>query len=94
MMPEIRHCLVRGYEPLVQAINLPDTTPDTCSPLVQKSNAQIIVTWNFNDFPQDRVARWIIAAESPKDYLLDQIGLDREAVRAAVNDIAAACTAK
>lgn len=54
-----------------------------------KCRAQLIVTWNIADFPQERLAPWNVEATSPDDFLLDQIDLDRDTVWAAVNDIAA-----
>lgn len=90
MMSAVRDCLVRDYEPLIPAMDLPDPDDRHVLAAAVKSQAQVIVTWNLTDFPQDRLARWNVEAKSPDDFLLDQIDLDRDTVRAAVTDIASA----
>lgn len=90
MMSAVRDCLVRDYEPLIRVVDLPDPDDRHVLAAAVKCRAQLIVTWNIADFPQDRLAPWNVEATSPDDFLLDQIDLDRDTVWAAVNDIAAA----
>lgn len=90
MMSAIRDCLVRDYEPLIPALDLPDPDDRHVLAAAVKCHAQVLVTWNLSDFPQDRLAGWNVEAKSPDDFLLDQIDLDRDTVWAAVNDIASA----
>ncbi|HEY3953403.1 MAG TPA: hypothetical protein VGM53_08525 [Streptosporangiaceae bacterium] len=52
-----------------------------------KADAQVIVTLNLKHFPADKLAPWNIKAKSPEDFVLDQIGIDRQAVWACVQQI-------
>jgi hypothetical protein len=45
-----------------------------------KAGAQVIVTLNLKDFPAGKLAPWNIKAKSPEDFVLDQIGIDRQSV--------------
>ena len=46
------------------------------------------MTNNLDDFPADRLAAWTIEAQTPDEFVLDQIDLDRQAVYGAVQRIA------
>lgn len=84
----VRDCLVTGYEPLVDALKLPD--PDDCHVLAAaiRARAQVIVTNNVKDFPPDELAAWDIEAKGADDFVLDQIDLNRDSVYGAVQRIA------
>jgi predicted nucleic acid-binding protein len=51
MCTVVRDCLVTGYEPLVQGLELPDPDDRHVLAAALRSNAQVIVTWNLKDFP-------------------------------------------
>ncbi|MFD3705604.1 hypothetical protein ACFWUP_20890 [Nocardia sp. NPDC058658] len=53
-----------------------------------RAGAQIIVTSNLKDFPDEYIAGWNIAAKSPDDFLLDLIDLDDRVVWGCVQEIA------
>ena len=70
--------LVKNYEPLIELLNLPD--PNDCHVLAAaiKSDADIIVTNNLKDFPEDYLEKFDISAKSADNFLTDMIDLDKE----------------
>ena len=47
----VRDCLVKGYQPLIEALDLPDPDDRHVLAAAIKVNAQLIVTRNLKDFP-------------------------------------------
>ncbi|GCD88020.1 PIN domain-containing protein [Nocardioides sp. LS1] len=84
----VRDCLVTGYEPLIDAIDLPDPDDRHVLAAAIKARAQVVVTNNLKDFPASTLEPWDMEAKSPDDFILDQIDLSREAVYSAVQRIA------
>lgn len=84
----VRDCLVTGYEPLVNALDLPDPDDRHVLAAAIKARAQVIVTNNLKDFPSAALEPWDMEAKSPDSFILDQIDLSREAVYGAVQRIA------
>lgn len=87
MNEAVRDCLVSGYEPLIDSLDLPDPDDRHVLAAAIKAGAQVIVTLNLKDFPAEKLALWNIKAKSPEDFVLDQIGIDRQAVGACVQQI-------
>jgi predicted nucleic acid-binding protein len=88
MNDAIRDCLVTGYEPLVEAVQLPDPDDRHVLAAAIKARAQVIVTNNVKDFPPAALQAWEMEAKAADDFVLDQIDLSREAVYSAVQRIA------
>jgi predicted nucleic acid-binding protein len=84
----VRDCLVTGYEPLIEAVDLPDPDDRHVLAAAIKARAQVIVTRNLKDFPSAVLQEWDMQAKSADDFILDQIDLSREAVYSAVQRIA------
>jgi predicted nucleic acid-binding protein len=53
----VRDCLVLGYEPLIEVIDLPGPDDRHVLAAAIKVNAQLIVTKNRKDFPAKTLAR-------------------------------------
>lgn len=84
----VRDCLVTGYEPLVDALDLPDPDDRHVLAAAIKARAQVIVTHNLKDFPSTVLEEWDMEARSADDFILDQIDLSRDSVYGAVQRIA------
>lgn len=87
MNEAVRDCLIEGYEPLIDSLDLPDPKDRHVLAAAVKAGAQVIVTRNLRDFPKGRLAPWNIRAKSPDDFVRDQIDIDSPAVYACVQQI-------
>lgn len=67
MNKAIRDCLVTGYEPLLEAIELPDPDDRHVLAAAIKARAQVIVTHNLKDFPPAALEAWDMEAKSADD---------------------------
>jgi predicted nucleic acid-binding protein len=88
MATAVRDWKVTGYEPLIDAVKLPDPDDRHVLAAAIRARAQVIVTSNLRDFPGEELHQWDIEPKSPDEFIRDQIGLDRAAVYAAVQQIA------
>ncbi len=59
----IRNVLVDGYEPLIDAVTLPDQGDRHIVAAAIRAHAQMIVTTNLRDFPSQELGRWNIEAK-------------------------------
>jgi predicted nucleic acid-binding protein len=84
----VRDWKVTDYEPLIDSLKLPDPDDRHVLATAIRASAQVIVTSNLRDFPSADLRSWDVEAQSPDDFVRDQIGLDRSAVYAAVQQIA------
>jgi len=88
MTTSVRDCLVKGYEPLIEAVELPDPDDRHVVAAAVRARAQVIVTFNLDDFPAAALARWDVEAKHPDDFLVDQFHLDALEVHKAVRAVA------
>jgi predicted nucleic acid-binding protein len=88
MATAVRDWKITGYEPLVDALKLPDPDDRHVLAAAIRARAQIIVTSNLRDFPADELRSWDIEPKSPDEFVRDQISLDRGVVMAALQQIA------
>ncbi len=84
MNAAVRDCLVTGYENLIDGITLPDPDDRHVVAAAIRSAAQVIVTANLKDFPADVLKPLGIEAQSPDDFVFNQIDLAPGAVSAIV----------
>lgn len=84
----IRDVLVTGYEPLIEVLDLPDLDDRHVLAAAIKAKAQLIVTENTKDFPEEKLVAWNIEAKTADDFVLDLVDLDRQAVYAQVQRMA------
>lgn len=77
--------MVTGFEPLVASIDLPDVDDRHVVAAAICSHAEIVVTFNLKDFPQQYLDNFSIEALHPDDFITDLFDLNQALVLAAVN---------
>jgi hypothetical protein len=65
MNEAIRDCLVTGFEDLVASLSLPDPDDRHVLAVAIRLDAEVVVTYNIKDFPEDTLARFDIKAQHP-----------------------------
>lgn len=63
--------LVTGYEHLVESVSLPDENDRHVVAAAYLGEAEAILTFNLDDFPEEALAPWDLQAVHPDKYLLD-----------------------
>ncbi|QAY68647.1 PIN domain-containing protein [Xylanimonas protaetiae] len=81
---------VRGWEPLVPGLELPDPDDRHVVAAAIRSHAELVVTRNLDDFPDTALAPLGIHALSPDEFLLDQLDLDPNSTLAVIAEQASA----
>jgi predicted nucleic acid-binding protein len=84
----VRDWRVTNYEPLTDALQLPDPDDRHVLAAAIRAGAQVIVTSNLKHFPAKDLGQYDIDPKSPDDFVREQIDLNRDAVYAAVQQIA------
>ena len=70
--------LVTNYESLIEGLDLPDEKDKHVLAAAIKTNANIIVTNNLKDFPNDYLSSFGLSAKSADDFLTDIIDLNHQ----------------
>ncbi|MFJ8972797.1 MULTISPECIES: PIN domain-containing protein [Streptomyces] len=84
----IRDVLVKGYEPLIEILDLPDSDDRHVLAAAIRAKAQVIVTFNLKDFPADKLSVWDVQAVHPDAFVEAQVGLSPQLVYGALTQIA------
>jgi hypothetical protein len=84
MNAHVRDALVDGYQDLIPALNLPDPEDRHVLAAAIQCGADLILTFNLGDFPEQVLATHRIGACHPDPFLVDQLSLDPERVCAAI----------
>ena len=71
----IADCMVSGYEGLIDGLTLPDPNDRHVLAAAVRAGAQMVVTFNLKDFPDEALAPYGVEAKHPDDFIIDQIGL-------------------
>ena len=79
-------CLVEGYEPFVEALDLPDPDDRHVLAAAIRAGAQAIVTFNLRDFPQRCLAPFDLEALHPDVFAEQQLDLGESAVLSAAKE--------
>jgi predicted nucleic acid-binding protein len=72
--------LVTGYEELIPALHLPDLDDRHVLAAAIRANAQLIVTRNHRDFPEQNLEPYDIKTQGPDDFLFNLLDLDKRLV--------------
>ncbi|MEM8895871.1 MAG: PIN domain-containing protein, partial [Bacteroidota bacterium] len=67
---------VENYEPLISGLDLPDENDRHVLAAAIKTNANLIVTNNLKDFPNEYLSTFGLIAKSADDFLTDTIDLN------------------
>ncbi|MDA8264080.1 MAG: PIN domain-containing protein [Actinomycetota bacterium] len=86
----VADCLVVGYEPLIEALKLPDPDDRHVLAAAIRCSAQVIVTSNLKDFPASALEPFNIEAQTPDVFVLHLVELAPERVAAVVQQQASA----
>ena len=70
--------LVEHYEALIESLELPDKDDRHVLAAAIKTNANLIITNNLNDFPNDYLENFGLKAKAPDDFFTDIIDLNHE----------------
>jgi predicted nucleic acid-binding protein len=84
MDAHVRDCLVTDYEDLIPALRLPDPDDRHVLAAAIHTKADVIVTFNLDDFPPEILERWQIKAQHPDDFVNDLLRLAPQLVCVAV----------
>jgi PIN domain len=87
MIDAVPDCLVRGHEPLIDILQLPDPDDRHVLAAAIKAGAQVIVTAD-KDFIPSALEPWDIEAKSPDEFVLDQIDVADRLIWGCVQQIA------
>jgi predicted nucleic acid-binding protein len=75
MQDAFPEALIEGFEPLIEALNLPDPDDRHVLAAAIRAGADHIITNNIKDFPIDALASYGIEAKTPDDFIVDNIDL-------------------
>jgi predicted nucleic acid-binding protein len=84
MNAHVRDALVDSYQSLIPALELPDPDDRHVLAAAIKCGADLIVTFNLDDFPDHALTVYGISACRPDSFLVDQLNLDAERVCMAI----------
>ncbi len=88
MSEAVREPLVRGYEPLVDNLVLPDPGDRHVLAAAIRAGANVIVSSNVRHFPASNLAPYNVTARRPDDFVVELLNPFREEVLIAVRQIA------
>lgn len=80
MCAAVPDCLIEGWEPMVDGLDLPDPHDRHVLAAAIRAGAQVIVTANVRDFPSKALETFSIEAQRPDAFVLGLIDLDPGAV--------------
>ena len=83
MNAHVRDCVVEGYRQLIPSIELPDPNDRHVLAAAIRCSADVIVTFNLNDFPAESLAQYEIEAQHPDEFILHLLDLNPGKVCAA-----------
>lgn len=80
MDANVRDCLVLGYEPLIAGLTLPDPDDRHVLAAAIRARADVIVTYNLDDFPPAALAPYDLEAQHPDEFIDNLANLAPDAV--------------
>ncbi|MEZ6212184.1 MAG: PIN domain-containing protein [Phycisphaerales bacterium] len=87
MNDAVADCLVTGYEPLIEGLELPDEDDRHVLAAAIRCHAAVVVTTNLKHFPDDSLRPLGVRAQHPDEFILHLIDLDAGTVCKAVKTV-------
>jgi predicted nucleic acid-binding protein len=87
MNDSVPDCFVTGYEPLMKGLTLPDANDCHVLAAAIRCRAEVIVTANLRDFPDEVLAPLGVRAEHPDEFVLHLIDLAPATVCVAIKTV-------
>jgi predicted nucleic acid-binding protein len=84
MVEGVLDCMVTGYEPLVEGLELPDPDDRHVLAAAIRSEAQAIITFNLDDFPAEALSPYSVEAIHPDAFVINQMDEGQAAVEIVV----------
>ncbi|MGW7519780.1 PIN domain-containing protein [Streptomyces sp. NPDC054796] len=88
MSGAVRDVLVKGHEPLIEVLDLPDPDDRHVLAAAIRAKAQVIVTFNLSDFPAEKLSVWDVQAVHPDAFIEAQVDLSPQLVFVVLTQIA------
>ncbi len=85
MNAHVRDALVDGHQSLIPALELADPDDRHVLAAAIQCGADLILTFNLEDFPEQTLGSYGISACHPDPFLVNQLNLDSERVCAAMH---------
>jgi hypothetical protein len=89
MTQAVADCIVTDFDDLLGGLDLPDANDRHVLAAAIRAGAQAIITFNLDDFPEDKLAPHNVAAKHPDEFVLDAIDLAPGLVTTVVSEQAA-----
>jgi predicted nucleic acid-binding protein len=90
MNAAVRDSLVTGYGDIEKVVSLPDPGDNHVLAAAIRARADVIVTWNLQDFPAEILSKYDIEAQTPDEFINYLFDLNKDAVIDAVKQHRAA----
>jgi predicted nucleic acid-binding protein len=87
MDESVPDALVSNYNELIPSLELPDQNDRHILAAAIVGEANLIVTYNVKDFPQNKLEQWGIEAQHPDDFIADLLYLHKATVCWAITTI-------
>ena len=84
MEQAIPDCMITGYEHLIEGLRPPDPDDRHVLAAAIADHADAIVTWNERDFPGEVLDAFGVEVQTPDEFVLNQIMLDKPTAVAAI----------
>jgi predicted nucleic acid-binding protein len=82
MCAAVPDCLVTGYEPLLDGLEMPDPNDRHVLAAAIKATAQVIVTYDLDHFPYELLEPFDVEPQHPDEFLVGLLDLNEATVRA------------
>lgn len=79
---------VTGFDEIIKSLSLPDKDDNHVLAAAIRNNADVIITFNLRDFPNDYLSQYDIEAQHPDNFIYHLIDLNQtEAIGALKNQV-------